>query len=175
VVTGIVWAAVEDDSIFNLQKQIPQIHSSLSNHFHITMYFGVDSENYSNLIGHKCVVEVSYYAFNHEIQAIWIHPDQLKRAGLDTSNEFAHITWSLRDNVAPVKSNEMLSNSPIFERNMRTEKSETKLDFWIDYLGPRWQRVLQKLGLRKSHTTIVCPFRPIKIKLKVEFKEFSVQ
>jgi hypothetical protein len=105
---GILWLSLDHQI-----SPVEVIHNPV-NHFHVTLQFGVDLEDWAHLIDQHVELVAVANCYNSKVQALRVilPPD------FDTlcANDHPHMTISTADNVRPVESNNMLASEHNEER-----------------------------------------------------------
>lgn len=98
---GILWLAAKNQST---PKE--PIFEQVAKHFHVTLQFGVESTEYSHLVGRDVEIRVEAVCFNDRVEALSVSlPEDICQL---CRNAHPHMTISMAPGVKPVESNVML-------------------------------------------------------------------
>jgi hypothetical protein len=98
---GILWL-----SLNSRISPVDYVHKPV-NHLHVALQFGVNREDWENLIGRSVEVVSVANCYNNKIQALRVNlPEEFDAI---CGNVHPHMTISTAENVRPVESNKMFS------------------------------------------------------------------
>lgn len=99
-----VSAVLTPESQRRLLERVPPVHATVYAH-HVTMAFNPEPdtlERYRALEGQRIAVPVTAVCVDEKAQAVLV--------GVDSENEYPHITISVAEGVKPAYSNELLAS-----------------------------------------------------------------
>jgi len=124
---GILWAVPADAAEADaLLRHGPERAFAVAPHAHITLRFGVkdDAEDVLALVGRKFVARLTGVAADEGIQALVFELP----GDIPCGNAHPHLTWSHREGVKPVRSNDLLASGV-----GRTPLPDTDVRFRVEF------------------------------------------